>query len=521
MTPQSPSEVRRVAFVSLGCPKNLVDSERMLGLLREDGLELVSDHAAADAIVINTCGFLEASRLESLEVIREALDRKRAGDLRRVVVAGCLVQRHRARLLDWAPEIDSMIGVFDRDRVVDAVRGAAPSRDGLDATQSPKYWIAGNALQAAKERGRDVAGLTVNGQDGKGIGYFEEDAGRVRLTPRHWAYLRISEGCNQRCAFCTIPSIRGKMRSKPRARILDEARSLLAEGAFELNLIGQDTTSWGLDIGDDGGLPGLLADLNTLADEFGGAWLRLMYAYPSTFGDDAIDALASLPNVVKYLDIPLQHITDPMLERMRRHVTREQTETLLAKLRERVPGIAIRTTFITGFPGETEEDHEALVEFVRDARFEAMGVFQYSREEGTPAGTMDLDPALRVPDEVKAQREAELMLAQQENAFADAAWQAEQGAVLDVLIEGAAGDPGVPAAPQAELAAGEVLHSGRAYHQAPQIDSMTAVVSKTRHAPGELVRCVVVASDGYDLVARPEQELRDAAEGRIGLPVVG
>ena len=519
MTESSP-DIRRVAFVSLGCPKNLVDSERMLGMLREDGLELVSDHAAADAVVINTCGFLEASRLESLEVIREALDRKKSGDLKRVVVAGCLVQRHRARLLDWAPEIDSMIGVFDRDRVVDAVRGAAPARDGLDA-RSPRYWIAGNALQAAKERGRDVTGLTVNGQDGKGIGYFEEDAGRVRLTPRHWAYLRISEGCNQRCAFCTIPSIRGKMRSKPRGRILDEARALLAEGAFELNLIGQDTTSWGDDIGDEGGLPSLLRDLDALAKEFGGAWLRLMYAYPSTFGDDAIDALASLPNVVKYLDIPLQHITDPMLARMRRHVTRGQTEALLAKLRERVPGIAIRTTFITGFPGETEEDHEALVEFVRDARFEAMGVFQYSREEGTPAGTMDLDPALRVPDEVKARREAELMLAQQENAFADAAWQAEQGAVLDVLIEGAAGDPGVPAAPQAELAAGEVLHSGRAYHQAPQIDSMTAVVSKTRHAPGELVRCVVVASDGYDLVARPEQERRDEAEGRRPLPVVG
>ncbi len=521
MSTPTPADIRRVAFVSLGCPKNLVDSERMLGLLREDGLELVSDHAAADAVVINTCGFLEASRLESLEVIREALDRKKTGDLKRVVVAGCLVQRHRARLLDWAPEIDSMIGVFDRDRVVDAVRGEAPSRDGLDATQSPKYWIAGNALQAAKDRGRDTTGLTVQGKDGKGIGYFEEDAGRVRLTPRHWAYLRISEGCNQRCAFCTIPSIRGKMRSKPRARILDEARALLAEGAFELNLIGQDTTSWGEDIGDAGGLPALLADLDTLADEFGGAWLRLMYAYPSTFGDEAIDALASLRNVVKYLDIPLQHASDAMLARMRRNVTRAHTETLLAKLRERVPGIAIRTTFITGFPGETEADHEELVEFVREQRFEAMGVFQYSREEGTPAGTMDGDPALHVPDAVKAQREAELMLAQQENAFADAAWQAEQGAILDVLIEGAAGDPGVPAAPQAELTKGEVLHSGRAYHQAPQIDSMTAVISKTRHAPGELVRCIVVASDGYDLVARPEQEVRDAAEGRIGLPVVG
>jgi ribosomal protein S12 methylthiotransferase len=248
--------------------------------------------------------------------------------------------------------------------------------------------------------------------------------------------------------------------------------------------------------------------------------MRLMYAYPSTFGDDAIDALASLPNVVKYLDIPLQHIADPMLERMRRRVTRAQTETLLEKLRDRVPGIAIRTTFITGFPGETEADHEALVEFVRESRFEAMGVFQYSREEGTPAGTMDLDPALRVPDEVKAQREAELMLAQQENAFADAAWQAEQGAVLDVLIEGAAGNPGVPPLAGEGLAPGEVAHAGRAYHQAPQIDSMTAVISRSRRAPGELVRCVVVGSDGYDLIARPQDELQDAAEGRIGLPVV-
>jgi len=518
---QPPTDIRRVAFVSLGCPKNLVDSERMLGMLREDGLELVSDHADADAVVINTCGFLEASRLESLEVIREALDRKKSGDLKRVVVAGCLVQRHRARLLDWAPEIDSMIGVFDRDRVVDAVRGEAPSRDGLDATQSPKYWIAGNALQAAKERGRDVTGLTVHGKDGKGLGYFEEDGGRVRLTPRHWAYLRISEGCNQRCAFCTIPSIRGKMRSKPRARILDEARALLAEGAFELNLIGQDTTSWGLDIGDAGGLPALLKDLDALAAEFGGAWLRLMYAYPSTFGDDAIAALADLPHLVKYLDIPLQHASDAMLDRMRRNVTRAQTETLLEKLRERVPGIAIRTTFITGFPGETDADHEELVEFVRESRFEAMGVFQYSREEGTPAGTMDLDPALHVPDEVKAEREAELMLVQQENAFADAAFQAEQHAVLDVLIEGASGDSGVPVAPAVEVESGEVLHAGRAYHQAPQIDSLTAVVSTTRRAPGELVRCVVVASDGYDLIARPQDELQDAAEGRIGLPVVG
>ncbi|NCF38534.1 MAG: hypothetical protein GWP75_00260, partial [Planctomycetia bacterium] len=220
---QTPSSV---AFVSLGCPKNLVDSERMLGSLREAGVKVVPSDAPADAIVVNTCGFLEASREESLSVLRDAIERKERGEIGRVVVAGCLVQRHRAKLLEWAPGIDSMIGVFDRDRIVDAVSTSPPEREGLDEN-GPRYWIAGNALQAAAERGRDVVGLTVAGDDGKGIGYFEDDADRFRLTPRHWAYLRMSEGCNQKCAFCTIPSIRGKMRSKPLDVLLDEAARLL------------------------------------------------------------------------------------------------------------------------------------------------------------------------------------------------------------------------------------------------------------------------------------------------------
>ena len=239
-----PDEIRSVAFVSLGCPKNLVDSEKMLGVLATGGMKLVSDHDGADAIVINTCGFLEASKDESLDVIQEALERKRAGKTKRVVVAGCLVQRHRAKMLEWAPGIDAMIGVFDRDHIMDAVSGRAAREanagPGTAGTDAPRYWIAGNALQAAAERGMQTTGLTVNGKDGKGIGYFEDDSNRFRLTPRHWAYLRISEGCNQRCAFCTIPSIRGKMRSKPVETIVSEARALLADGAFELNLIGQD-----------------------------------------------------------------------------------------------------------------------------------------------------------------------------------------------------------------------------------------------------------------------------------------
>ncbi|MFM8697570.1 MAG: MiaB/RimO family radical SAM methylthiotransferase, partial [Phycisphaerales bacterium] len=356
--PTAEESIRSVAFVSLGCPKNLVDSEKMLGVLGQGGLKLVSDHDAADAIVINTCGFLEASKDESLDVIHEALERKRAGKVKRVVVAGCLVQRHRARMLEWAPGIDAMIGVFDRDHVMDAVRGpearAANAGPGAGA-DGPRYWIAGNALQAAAERGMQVAGLTVNGKDGRGIGYFEDDSNRFRLTPRHWAYLRVSEGCNQRCAFCTIPSIRGKMRSKPVETIVSEARALLADGAFELNLIGQDTTSFGDDIGDDEGLVGMLTAVDRAVAEHGAGWERLMYAYPSNFTDEMIDAIARLEHVVKYVDKPLQHISDRMLTAMRRHTSKAQQASLLERLRERVPGMAIRTTFITGFPGETAE----------------------------------------------------------------------------------------------------------------------------------------------------------------------
>jgi ribosomal protein S12 methylthiotransferase len=511
-------QVRSVAFVSLGCPKNLVDSEKMLGVLSQGGLRLVSDHDGADAIVINTCGFLEASKDESLEVIHEALERKRAGKTKRVVVAGCLVQRHRAKMLEWAPGIDAMIGVFDRDHVMDAVRGpearAANAGPGAAGTDAPRYWISGNALQAAADRGMKTAGLTVNGKDGKGIGYFEDDSNRFRLTPRHWAYLRVSEGCNQRCAFCTIPSIRGKMRSKPVETIVSEARALLADGAFELNLIGQDTTSFGDDIGYGEGLPGMLRAVDAAVREHGAGWARLMYAYPSNFTDEMIDTIASLGSVVKYIDMPLQHMSDRMLAAMRRHTSARQQAELLGKLRDRVPGIAIRTTFITGFPGETAEDHAELLEFVQEFGFDAMGVFRYSPEEGTPAGTMDADPALHVPDEVKRERERELMLAQQEIAFENAAYQGEQRVQFDVLVDGPAAG-GTSGRATAGVSGGGTLHVGRCYHQAPQIDSLTYVVSREPLSPGELVRCTVVGSDGYDLVAQPTQDI----ERKVALPV--
>lgn len=547
----SAQDISTVSFVSLGCPKNLVDSEKMLGLLAEDGITPIAADAEeqADAVVINTCGFLEASKQESLEVIAEAVEKKQRGELKRVVVAGCLVQRHRAKMLDWAPGIDAMIGVFDRDHIVRAVRGAAPQRQTLaETSDQPKYWIAGNALQAAKERGQNTVGLTVQGKDGKGIGYFEDDGARMRLTPRHYAYLKVSEGCNQKCAFCTIPSIRGKMRSKPMDRILKEARELLEDGAFELNLIGQDTTSYGDDIGrgfvrtadgHDGGLPVLLRSLNDAVDEYAGGngWIRLMYAYPTNFADEMIDAIAELPHVCKYIDIPLQHASNRMLTAMRRNVTAEHQRELMLKLRDRVPGIAIRTTFITGFPGETDEDHQQLLDFIDEIGFDAMGVFEYSKEKGTPAGTMEEDSKLAVPAEVKAQRKHELMSLQQSIAFEQTEFlashfnpenPADPGIQFDVLIDRALSvdsrgirglDPAgssvesggkSPARGDRNAAASSSgrLYQGRAYFQAIDVDSVIYVQSREPISVGELVRCTVVGSDGYDLIARPTAELQ-------------
>ena len=487
-----PDAVSTVAFVSLGCPKNLVDSEKMLGLLAEDGVlpvDAEDDFAGADAVVINTCGFLEASKIESVDEINRAAEAKRRGGVKRVVVAGCLVQRHRAKLLDWCPDIDAMIGVFDRDKVLDAVKGpaAAPASSTASAAiELPVFSsIAANATLAKANRGIDTAG------------YFEDDSARLRLTPRHYAYLRISEGCNQNCAFCTIPSIRGKMRSKPVDRILAEAEELFADGAFELNLIGQDTTSYGDDIGYGPGLVGMLTALNHLAQRQGGAWVRLMYAYPSCFTDEMIDAIAALPNVVKYIDMPLQHINDAVLDNMRRHTSRELVETLLGKLRNRVPGIAIRTTFISGFPGETEEQHRELVDFVKGFGFDAMGVFPYSPEPGTRAGTM-YNRGDAVPDEAIEQRIDELMLAQQEVAFARNQYLVGSGVELDLLID-----------TEAEAADPETAHvyAARSKSQAPDIDAVTYVESREPLAPGELVRCKLTGWSDYDLLAKPLADL--------------
>ncbi len=584
---QAELDIRTVSFVSLGCPKNLVDSEKMLGLLAEDGISPVSadidtdnehddlslsgseqDASAtsgrvtpADAIVINTCGFLEASKQESMGVIREAVEAKERGEIKRVIVAGCLVQRHRAKMLEWEPGIDAMVGVFDRDKILEAVRGVAPTRESLEevAQTAAPYWISSNALTKAQSTGPVAAGITVNGKDGKGIGYFESDAARLRLTPRHYAYLRISEGCNQNCAFCTIPSIRGKMRSKPEAAIVAEARELLRDGAYELLLIGQDTTSYGDDIGTGmnnepeaqardlftAGLPKVLKSLSSaVREETGKAWLRLMYAYPSNFTDEIIDAFAALVaegHLLPYIDIPLQHASDQVLTAMRRNVDAAQQLELMHKLRDRIPGMAIRTTFVTGFPGETEQDHEQLLAFIDEVGFDAVGCFQYSAEPGTVAGRMESDPALAIDAETKQRRHDEIMALQQQIAYDQAAFVADQfdpasptdsGCRFDVLIDESMNAP--DDAPDPSPASGEggrvleaggglaggvrtqYLAQGRTYFQAPKIDAITFVQSREKLTPGELVPCVIVDSDGYDLIARPITDL----EGRISLNVI-
>ena len=484
------TSIQHVGFVSLGCPKNLVDSEQMLATLVDAGYTIVADHDEADAIVINTCGFLEASKEESVEVINDAVAMKKNGRLQRVVAAGCLVQRQRAHLLELCPGIDAMIGVFDRDHIVDAMQETPKG-------ETAPQWIEANATLAARAR-------SLNGARG----YFEDDSNRIQLTPRHWAYLRISEGCNQHCSFCTIPSIRGKMRSKPVEKIVAEAKQLLAAGVVELNLIGQDTTSYGVDIGYEEGLVGLLTALNETVANSGGAggWLRLMYAYPTYFTDDMIEAMGRLPHVLPYIDIPLQHASDEMLDAMRRNVTSDIQSSLLDRLREKIPGVAIRTTMITGFPGETQEDHQTLLDFIKHHRFEAMGVFQYSKEDGTVAGSMEEDETLRVSDKVKQRREEELMFTQQEIAFARAAQAASNNEVHQVLIDSYLGETG-----EGELH----LYQCRTKHQAPDVDACTILMAEEKQTIGSIISCTIVDSDGYDMVARPTSEL----EKVVSLPL--
>lgn len=454
------SDPLRIAFVSLGCAKNLVDSEKMLGQLAEAGCAITADENDADVMVINTCGFLEASRVEADEVIRDAVKLKKKGSVKRVVVAGCLVQRDKETILDRVKGIDALVGVHNRDDIVRAVLG----RDGD-----------GGRRRNGKPKGKAPVDIHLSDYHP----FIQLDTARLRLTPRHYAYLRISEGCDQKCTFCTIPSIRGAMHCKPPSVILAEARELVSDGARELHLIGQDTSSYG--VGDDpieGGLGGLLRQLNRVD---GLDWVRLMYVYPTSVSDEIIDAIAECEKVCNYIDIPLQHINDRVLKAMHRRIDRRGTERLLQRMRDRIPGVAIRTTLIAGFPGETEAEFEELLRFVRDFGFDALGVFAYSWEKETPSGRMKE----QLPDKLKQERVERLMLAQQEVAFA--LQERRVGTTDRVLIDAVARD-------------GSAV--GRHYGQAPAVDSVT-LVERARAATGEFVTVRFTGRSDYDLTAVP------------------
>ena len=365
----------KIGMVSLGCPKNLVDSEVMLGLAQQAGHQLTRDAADADVLVVNTCAFIDKAKQESIDTILEMAEHKKTGRCKTLVVAGCLAERYRDELRAQIPEIDAVIGTGEVPAIVDAIGGPAGS-----ASRNPAY------VPLLRANGEPVGTSTpvAGGLKASGLPTYIYDAETPRLlaTPRHYAYLKIAEGCDYKCAFCIIPTLRGHYRSRPAASIVAEAERLAAGGVKELLLISQDTSFYGVDRGERGALARLLRDLNRID---GLEWIRMLYLYPTTIGDDVLDAMAEYEKVCKYIDLPLQHASDDVLKRMKRPGTRAGYERLLARIRTRVPGVALRTTFIVGFPGETDEDFAELQSFVDATQFDHVGVFTYSHEEGTSA----------------------------------------------------------------------------------------------------------------------------------------
>ncbi|QDU39886.1 Ribosomal protein S12 methylthiotransferase RimO [Maioricimonas rarisocia] len=436
----------RYAFVSLGCPKNLVDSEKMLGTLALDGYTLVSEPDGADFVIVNTCGFIEQSRAESKTVIQEMLELKRQGRTKGVIVAGCLPERVGGSLLEELPEIDHVVGVWGRDeinRVADRLVGGMQEQREL--------------FRPAPIRALD-------------------DRARLRITPGHYAYLKISDGCDRTCTFCSIPTMRGKHVTKPIEQVVAEARELAADGVRELILVAQDTTYYGMDLYGEVRLVDLIRELEQVE---GIDWVRLMYLYPVNFTDQLIETIASSEKVIPYLDMPLQHINSRVLRRMQRRVNRERTVELVEKLRRDIPNLVLRTTFVVGFPGETDEQFAELKEFVADTRFERMGVFPYSPEPGTPA--MKLDGHL--PDDIKQARYEELMAVQQEAAFSFA--DSLLGYELDCIVD--------------EQVDAETW-IGRIYADAPEIDASVYLRGHGLQV-GTMVPAELVSRQDYDWVA--------------------
>lgn len=436
----------KIMFVSLGCDKNLVDTEMMLGMLADAGMEFTDDETQAEVIVVNTCCFIGDAKEESIQTLIQMGMQKEEGNCKVLIAAGCLAQRYHNEIAQQIPEVDAILGTMAIDRIVEAV----------DSTLSDKKH---------KAFLRDIDVKPVAGKR------------QIVTTGGHYAYLKIAEGCDKHCSYCIIPKVRGRYRSIEMETLLSEAAALVEGGAKELILVAQETTLYGVDLYGEKKLPELLSKLCRISGLY---WIRILYCYPEEITDELIDVIAREPKICHYLDIPIQHAADTVLKRMGRRTDQSQLRSVIAKLRERIPDICLRTTLITGFPGETQDDHEELMAFVDEMEFDRLGVFTYSQEEDTPAALFDG----QIAEEVKKDRQADLMELQQEIAFEKA--EDMSGREVLAIIEGKVAD--------------ENAYVGRTYKDAPNVDGLIFVQSDVELMTGDFVKVRITGSYEYDLI---------------------
>jgi ribosomal protein S12 methylthiotransferase len=448
----------KLGLISLGCPKNLVDSEVMLGIIEKYHIEITNDPEAAEIIIVNTCGFIESAKQESIDTILSMAAYKTEGCCRYLIVTGCLAQRYAQELFQDMPEVDAIVGTNVYKDIAQVIERVMQGQRVLHLSETDFEKINLEGLQGNERNLPDPRKLT---------------------TPSYMAYLKIAEGCDNFCSFCAIPLIRGRYTSKPYEQIMAEARELVERGVKELIVIAQDTTRYGQDLYGKLRLAELLHDLNALP---GLKWIRVLYSYPNTFTDELIEAYATLPKVCHYVDLPLQHASDRLLHAMRRRDKLSETKKLLKKLRERIPDIVIRTTFIVGFPGETEEDFAILKEFVTEQKFENAGVFQYSQEENTVAATLPE----QIPEEIKQERYDELMAIQA--GISEDVHRSMEDRELEVVVEGYESEE-------------DNLVAARSYREAPDIDGSIFVENAPGLNPGDFIRVRIEQGFAYEVVA--------------------
>lgn len=444
----------KILFISLGCDKNLVDSEVMLGLLASRGYEMIDDEQEADIIVVNTCCFIHDAKQESVDNILEMAEYKKTGKLKALIVTGCLAERYRQEIIDEIPEVDAVLGTTAYDKILDAVDEALDGKHFLEM--------------------EDLRALPV------------VDTKRQITTGGHFAYMKIAEGCDKHCTYCIIPKIRGTYRSVPMEQLIKEAEELAAQGVKELILVAQETTLYGKDLYGEKSLHKLLKELCKVS---GIQWIRILYCYPEEITDELIQVIKEEPKICHYLDLPIQHANDEILKRMGRRTSKQELIDIVTKLRKEIPDICLRTTLITGFPGETEEQHQELVEFVDEMEFDRLGVFTYSPEEDTPAATMPD----QIDEEVKLERQAELMELQQEIAFDTA--EKMIGREMLVMIEGKIAD--------------EPAYVGRTYRDAPKVDGLIFVETGELLMSGDFAKVTVTGAEEYDLIGGLTNELTE------------